>query len=280
MYLRYRARSTSTFFAVFVSFPDMSEDLRALRQALAGDHQDLSWRWVDAVVSRTWQLRSEDALVPQLRERCANVLEAMALSINDAPSHQLGAPEWRETLQRLSFVSGWMAGADLPISTAPALCFALRDAVGGEPCRFYEDLTLVAVEAYNAGIKQQAAARHRQIVEKSQVVCLLGDKLPCLFLVADPDRQALDDAVGRLMMLAVVRDASAFIVDAAGLVDAEHTLREALPILADHRKHPPPRLLLSSVTPALHKRLRDVEQPAQVLAFQELGEALSAARGE
>ncbi|MCA9670502.1 MAG: hypothetical protein KC503_33125 [Myxococcales bacterium] len=258
----------------------MSNPLASLQQALDGDHEALSWRWVEAIVQRTWQLRGQKGMQSQLRERCANVLESLALIGEGTSSSELGSPVWRESLQRLSFAAGWMAGADLPVSAAAAMCFALRDAVGGQSCRFYEDLALVAVEAYNAGVKQQAAAVHRQIVEKSQVVCLLPDALPCLFLVADPDKQALDDAVGRLMMLAVVRDAGAFIVDCAGLYDPETTLRRALPIFADHRKEPPPHLMLASVTPALASRLEAVEQPTGVRAFEELADAIAAARGQ
>lgn len=260
----------------------MAHELKDLRSAVARDPVALVDAWVDAVVRRCWQLQSAPARVAQVRERCAAIIDSLGLVLEGQPSLELGAPEWREPLHLLSFTAGWMAGAELPISAVVALCQGLRDAVGGQNANttLYDGLLLATSEAYVAGVRQQNVAQHRSVIARSQVVCLLAEQLPTLFLIGDPDRQAIDDAVARLMTLAVMRQARAVIVDASGLVAPEATLPEALRILADHRKTPPPRVLIATVAEGLAGRLVAMEGPAGLAAFSRLEDAMAAAAGE
>ena len=183
-------------------------------------------------------------------------MESLARALKDADSLALGEPIFREPIQHFAFLAGWMAGADLPISAAVALCHGLRE-VTGDVGVFYDWLVVVVAEAYSAGVEQAAEARHRQIIEKSQVVCALAERVVALFVVGDPDREALDDAIGRLMMLAVMRDARAIIIDAAGLLDHER-LFLATSFVAEHRQALARRqVMISGVSPELGGQLAE-----------------------
>ena len=252
----------------------MEPKFEALRQALGRDREAMLDRWIASLTRRAWQIRRREREIAQLRERCANFIEALDRTLGQCSELSLGSVEWREPLHQLSFAAGWMAGVQMPVTAAVALGLGLRDALGAGPDALYEELTLVAAEAHNAGVRQQAAATHRDVIEKSQVVCTFRNKLPCLFLVGDPDRQAVDDAVARLMTIAVIREAPTMIVDASGLLQPEVTLVQALGILADHRCEPPPQVLLSSVTKLLAERLTEVERPNGLRFFEQLADAV------
>lgn len=226
----------------------MATPLEELRTALGDGRGEIVDRWMEATRVRAWQLRGRP-IDPQLRERAAAALEALAEALQAADELALGAPVFRESVQLFSFLAGWMAGAAKSISAAVALCHALRDVLGVPAPYLYDALVVVVGEAYAAGIEQAAQARHRQIIEKSQVVCILRERVVGLFLVGDPDREALDDAVGRLMMLAVMRNASSVVLDASGLMTTK-PLPLAVSFVAEHREALAHRqVLLSGVAP-------------------------------
>ncbi|MCK5800421.1 MAG: hypothetical protein KAI47_24695 [Deltaproteobacteria bacterium] len=211
----------------------MDDGLRRLRDRIGAGGDEVVGRWLDAARQRCWRLR-DTPVADQLRRQAGATLESLAQSLAYAEALNLGEPVFREPIQRFSFIAGWMAGTDLPVSAALALCHGLRD-LTGDAGSFYDWLLVVVAEAYMAGVDQAASARHRQIIEKSQIVCELRHGVIALFLVGDPDREALDDAVGRLMMLTVMRDARAVVVDAAGLIDPAGVLEVALGFLTEHR---------------------------------------------
>jgi hypothetical protein len=256
----------------------MSHELEQLRQAIARDARALTDAWVAAIVRRSWPLQGQAPQVAQLRERCGAILDALGTVLAGRPPLELGAPEWREPLHLFAFTAGWMAGAELPIGAVVGLCHGLRELVGAASAApFFDGLLVATSEAYVAGVRPQRAAAHRAVIARSQVVCLLDERLPCLFLVGDPDRQAIDDAVARLITLAVMRQADAVIVDASGLIAPEAVLPEALRILADHRQDPPPRVLVSTVAEGLVERLRVVEGPSGRAVFGRFEDAVAAA---
>lgn len=233
----------------------MSDALALLRGRLAEPGEELVSRWLEAASARSWQLRGAERLWPQLEERTKSFLEALRCSVEYAESLALGSPAFKEPIGLLSFLGGWMAGVGLPAGAAVALCHALQDVIGAGANRFFESLVVVMAEAHAAGISQSAQARHRQVIEKSQVVVMLPGETAALFLVGDPDREALDDAVGRLMMLAFQRGARAVALDASGLIDRE-VLPTAVGFLAEHREALSDcRLLLAAVSSAEAEQL-------------------------
>jgi hypothetical protein len=231
-----------------------SEHLAALRQHIGDGTGAIVDRWLAAARRRCWQLRVTRH-PEQLRHRAAACLESLALSLKGADSLALGDAIFREPIQHFSFFAGWMAGVDLPVSAAVSLCHGLREVTvdGGA---FYDWLVVVVAEAYVAGVEQAAEARHRQLIEKSQVVCILREGVVGLFLVGDPDREALDDAIGRLMMLAVMRDACVIVLDASGLADVDQRMSLAVSFVAEHRQALATReVLLSGVSESLGEDL-------------------------
>lgn len=226
------------------------EHLARLREHIGDGGDDIVDRWLEAARARCWQLRMTKH-GQQLRLRCGACLESLAQGLRDADSLALGDPIFREPIQHFSFLAGWMAGVDLPVSAAVGLCHGLRE-ITGDAGAFYDWMVVVVAEAYAAGVEQAAEARHRQLIEKSQVVCILRDRVVGLFLVGDPDREALDDAIGRLMMLAVMRDARAIVLDAAGLADVDQRMALAVSFVAEHRQALAAReVLLSGVSEPL-----------------------------
>ena len=210
--------------------------LGQLPQALAGDREGVIDRWLEAAAARCWQLRTAADQLVQLRARAQVALDALATSIAFAPDFALGSSAYREPVQLFSFLAGWMAGVKFPVGAALALCHGLGDALGRDPERVYQHLAVVVTEAYALGLAETAHARHRAIIEKSQVVCSLGEGIVGLFLVGDPDHEALDDAVGRLMMLAVMRDARGIILEVSSLQNGDVALSTALRFLGEHRQ--------------------------------------------
>lgn len=212
----------------------MTADLEGLRSQLESDDKILR-RVVDDVCARSWQLRARDDQLRMFTHRLEPVLRSLTQALRSAERLELGGPEFREAVQLFSFFCGWTAGERLAVAAPLGVCHALERQLGGKPPELFHGLQLVAMEAYAAGLEQQAQARHRQVIEKSQVVCALSSDTVALFLVGDPDRQALDEAIGRLMMLAVMREARAIVLDGSGLLAPDSEIPRALDFLADHR---------------------------------------------
>ncbi|MBK6849548.1 MAG: RsbRD N-terminal domain-containing protein [Proteobacteria bacterium] len=206
--------------------------IEALRVALAADRSALVERWLEAAAARSWHLRTAPACRVELRAHCAAVLDALAEGLAQASSLATGAAALREPLQRLSFVAGWIAGQPWPIGAVVALAQALREVLS-LPSALADDLVLVVTEAYSCGLRDQALARRRELLMKSQVVCLLRPSLVALWLVGDPDHAALDDALGRWLMLAVIHDAGHLLLELSAACDPATVLEGALRRLAE-----------------------------------------------
>ncbi|MFH1131935.1 MAG: hypothetical protein V1754_11410 [Pseudomonadota bacterium] len=253
----------------------MDQDIIKLKAALNQNLEELVERWMPLAMRYSWHLRRETPKLFQLKNRCHVFLEALRKALDGVEVLEVGGAELREPVQLLSFAAGWMAGERFPIGSAVALVFALQEILGSVALPFFHSLNIVVSEAYAAGVEQKARSYHRDVIEKSQVVCLLEVDLPCLFLVGDPDRQALDDAIGRLMMMVVMRDAFALIVDVSGLFTQEKTLSLLFPILRDHSNERKPRIMLSGITPTLAKSLGENASIPSVSMHEELLDAMA-----
>jgi hypothetical protein len=241
---------------------------------ILGDLDVLRRRWVGLLCQRSWRLRSADAtttsngpsLLERLEDRCQNLLESLESSLAGAqdgvPQLATGADEYREAVQHLAFTAGWMAGEGLPISDAVVLVQTLQESLDLEAhdvaaqARFFQGLMVVVTESYAASLNQRAHAHYRDAMEKSQLVCDLYPQLPFLFLVGDPDRHALEDAVGRVMMLAAMHEAPAVVVDVGGLIWPDRVLAEAAGIIAEHAQAAGVVVTLAGATPAASKGIR------------------------
>jgi hypothetical protein len=255
------------------------DERERLRQALSVDRSLLVQRWMEHLEKLSWSMPDRQAVAGPLEQRCLNFLNCLHAALADHGELSTGSVELREPIQVLSFTAGWLAGAGTPIGTAVNLCFALERALATRLPDFIEALVVAVSEAYAAGLSQSSRAKHRDIIEKSQVVCLLDDKLPCLFLVADPDQQALNEAIGRAMTLVVMRNASVLILDASGLVAPGQVLPQALRLLAEQRENPPTTIIVSAISAALVRALEESPmRSAKVLGFEQLREAIAIAR--
>jgi hypothetical protein len=222
-------------------------------------------RWLVAVFKRSWKLRSlvqeageverSEPLV-HLRERGRHFLETLAAALRTSEKLEIGSPGYREAVQSLAFTAGWMAGTGLAVTDAVALVFGLREVLDWPQETFYQSLIMVVTEAFAASLVQRERAKYRDAMEKSQVVCDPHSRLPCLFLVGDPDRHALEDAVGRVMMLAVMREAPVVLVDGSALLAPDQVLPVAAPILAEHGEAASVKVVVSGVGPALARELK------------------------
>ncbi|MBK8481537.1 MAG: hypothetical protein IPL40_10225 [Proteobacteria bacterium] len=188
--------------------------IEALRLILGGDRSALAERWIDQAARCCWALRLAPAQRSQLQARCVTVLEALAEGLAQSSTLATGTPSWRESIQRLAFLAGWIAGQQWPLGAVLALAHALRDVLA-LPAPLADDFALVLAEAHASGLRDQALARRRALLTRSQLVCLLRPSLAALWLVGDPDAAALDDALGRWLMLAVIHDARYLLVDVA-----------------------------------------------------------------
>jgi hypothetical protein len=198
----------------------------------------------------------EGSLQPALlRQRCVHVLETLGEALKSAPRLEAGAPELREPVQSVAFAAGWMAGVGASIGDVVALVHGLQEVMDPELRGLGEALMVVATEAFVAARRQRAAGQYRDAMEKCQVVCPLHSRLPCLWLVGDPDRQAVDRAAGRLMMLAAMRQAPAVLVDCAGLLAAQRTLEESGALLREHVRESACHVVLSGLPRDLWPRL-------------------------
>ena len=210
-----------------------------------------------------------------LRERCDHLLLTLGEGLAQVGKASPGAPELREPIQLLSFTAGWMAGVGFQAGDALALVQALG--VTLEPqvgMDLTEALEVTACEAHQAAMAQSAEARFREAMSKAQVVCSLGDAAPCLFLVGEPDRSALDDAVGRLMTLAVMRGARRVLLDCATLASPERILPDLVEILLGYLGEIRMEAVVSALPEELAESRRALEDAGVILA-PEIGAALA-----
>ena len=264
-------------------------DLEKLVQTIQQQQQELLVRWMEALATRSWNLReifnrpaaadpaaAQESPFPEmeaagrrsgiplnpelLEQRCRHFLQTLAEAISANGALEMGAPEFREPVQALSFTAGWMAGGGLGIADTVALVNSLADALGPRPARLYQTMMVVVTEAFMAAVEQQAEVRYRDAMKKSQLVCSLSADLPALFLVGDPDRHALDEALGRVKMLTVMRQAPAVLVDCSGLLHPDRVLPELMPMLQDYFDDGPEEVVLSGVAPGLRSSLAEAER--------------------
>lgn len=222
-------------------------------------------RWMAAVVHRSWKMRQllQEAGAPQrskpllvLREHARRFLATLVEALRTSQGLETGAPGYREAVQSLAFTAGWMAGTGFAVTDAVALVFGLQDVLQGAQPAFFQALIMVVGEAFSASLVQRERALHREAMRKSQVVCDPHPRLPCLFLVGDPDRQAIEDAAGRVMMLAVMREAKAVLVDGSALLAPEKSLALACPILVEHSEAASVRVVISGAGAVAARELR------------------------
>jgi hypothetical protein len=253
--------------------------------------EELLSEWLERIRLRGWILRgpspagTPEQVAEVLRERCRHVLRTLGQAVADASCFEPGSPCFREPVQSLAFTAGWMAGVGLAVTDAIALVHALEDvlvraaAEAGPPIPhpFFESLALVVSEAYCAAIQQRAQARYRDAMEKVQLVTTPHHRLPCLFLVGDPDLQALDDAIGRLMMLAVMHEAKAVVVDGTGLFQNEQVMGSVLALVLDDSRELPARVVLVGAAPGLGREVDRTGAGERVSLHETLATALEEA---
>ncbi len=249
----------------------MRPTLLKLAHELDRRHPEILAEWMAQILERSWNLghaarlaRGEEAPVEAdgagqilrqrpaevlalLEERCGQFLRALARGVGTVDHLAVGSPELREPIQILSFASGWMAGVGLGVSDVLVLVHGLEAVIDELPPTFFQSIQLAVCEAHRAAVAQEHQALYRDAMERAQVVCDLGGDTPCLFLVGDPDRQALDSAISRVMTLAVMRGASRLLVDCATLARPERTMPEAMAILLDYAKELPLALAVSGL---------------------------------
>jgi hypothetical protein len=261
-----------------------------LTRRITGDRGPVLDSWLAALSRRSWALRGilrsgeaasgagGGSVVTRalLRQRCEHFLTTLADGLQASERPELGTPQFREAVQSLSFTAGWMAGAGVRVADTVALVHSLGEVLEGALSEVQEALVAVVSEAYMAAVEQRAQVRYRDTIEKCQLVCALHERLPGLFLVGDPDRRALDDAIGRLMMLALMREAPVVLVDGSGLLAVEQSLPQAAQILLEYNRETRLQVVLSGVPGALQKTL--AEARGQGLSMHEdLAEALNEA---
>lgn len=255
----------------------MNPRVEQLRSALASGTDGVLDRWMNETQSRCWHISSAKESLQELRVRCGVFLHALMESCQSVSKLELGASEFREPIKVLSFTAGWMAGVGIPVGVGIVLCHALPAALDVGPGEPFESLAMVVAEAYSAGQREQALARHRQIIRKSQVVSMLGPNLAALVLVGDPDKEALEDAVGRLMMLVVMRRPTCLLVDAANALKGESVAREVLQMLCAHTEALQGRRLMLSGLPRHKSQEATAGVDLPVNWLEEIEEALQRA---
>jgi len=264
-----------------------------LGRLIEQDQSMILENWMAAFCHRSWRARGAsggstrpsnpgstaleqkpDRVMALLRERCDHLLSALGSGLAQLERPSPGAPELREPIQLLSFTAGWMAGVGFHAGDALALVQALGSALGPRLDQgLFEALEVTASESHQAAMGQAAEARYRDAMGKAQVVCSLGDARPCLFLVGEPDRPALDDAIGRLMTLAIMRGAKKVLVDCATLASPEQILPDLVEILLGYLEEIRMEAVVSTLPEELTGPRRALEEAGVILA-PDIGAAL------
>ena len=99
------------------------------------------------------------------------------------------------------------------------------------------------------------------------------DDLPCDQPLALLERRRI---IGRLMMLALMREAPVVLVDGSGLLSVEQSMPEAVRILLDYNRETRLQVVLCGVPEALQRTLVEARRQGIVM-HEELGEALQQA---
>ena len=211
-----------------------------------------------------------------LREHGRRFLVTLAEALRASEALEPGSAAYREAVQSLAFTAGWMAGAGFAATDAVALVFGLQDLFDDADPAFFQALIMVVTEAFSASLVQRERALYRAAMRKSQVVCDPHRRLPCLFLVGDPDRRAIADAIGRVMMLALMREAKVVLVDGSALTAPESAMSIACPILAEQSDEVSARVIVCGVGATAARALR-VEFGDEMCFFDEYHEGMVAA---
>ncbi|MCB9555467.1 MAG: hypothetical protein H6707_05135 [Deltaproteobacteria bacterium] len=236
-------------------------------------------RWRSEFATRAWL---PGPVGVQARARLDDLMDAIVEALQrSAASSQvvaLGQPEWREPLQQLSFVAGWMAGEGLPVSAALLLCKTLRDALGVGDKAWFEQLEAVVVDAHSFSQRDRAQLEHNRVVARAQVLCLIEPRLPLLFVVADPDRQALHEVIGRLMTVVATRACPTVVVDVSAAMSPEQALSDTLTLLAEYDGVP--EVLLCGVAEPVAARAAAAGRRLSLVYCEQLAAALERGRAQ
>jgi hypothetical protein len=257
-------------------------DLPSADPFSVGDERFLT-DWMKELRCRSWSLRrpptsASGLSLTLLRERCRLFLGALIEALRLAPAQEIGAPEFREPVQILSVLASWIACSGGTFTDAVAVIHGLRAVWATLTEEMFQSLVVVMGEAFCATVEQQAQSHFRDAMSRSQVVCAPHPRLPCLFLVGDPDRQVLDDALERLLTLGCMRDAATLLIDVSGLLSPERTVAQLCEQLEAAHLKLPCRLILAGLSPKLMDELtrRRLEQ---VTCHEDLSTALAEAAG-
>jgi hypothetical protein len=156
-----------------------------------------------------------------------------------------GSSELREIEQAAAFLGANLASSRAAGFDVAALLLALREVLcplveGDETeelARFIEWLAVVGLHSFGAARASAVVERYREQLEEGTPVIHIVPELPAALLVGAPEREVVDSVMARLLLSAVRVDASALILDVAGLADA--TAEAVLgPVgrLLEHRK--------------------------------------------
>ena len=260
----------------------MTEQCEQLKRAIEADEAEFVARWLSCLRRIVWPLGDGADTNEQLKQRCTSILSALRETLDAETIEPLGEPQWRETLQLFGFTAGWMAGEGMPVSMALGLVSALEEVSNARATLvvgrvdLFRQLQLASVDAYARCAQQQADARLRALVERSQVVCELPRRLPALFLVGEPDRGAIESAVGRLATLSVMTQSPVVVVDSAALSEPEKVLAQVTKLWAQFMPRQRPALLVAGESQSLAAWAR-AERTEAVRVFPCIAEAISAA---
>jgi hypothetical protein len=196
-------------------------------------------------VTRQWQERFHTAPVripgrvadAEVHRLGAPILESLEESLRAvppagggeaAPPRLLpGSTSVREVEKSVAFAGASLASSTATAFDVAALVQSLRDALlehtegaaSVELGRFFEWLTVVALDAFGSARADAVRERTREELEEGTPVVLVGPELPAALLVGAPEAAALDAIFGRLVLLVVRVGADTVLLDVGGLVD-------------------------------------------------------------
>ncbi len=229
-------------------------DFRTQVQAIFKDPETHLQLWLRAVEKRAWTLHLDSATskvsLAELRPSCAKFLVTFSKAILAAPALELGALEFREPIQTLTFMAGWMAGKGATLTDVLGLVHGLNDIMSG-PLHLFQAIEVAVGEAFTVAIRQKEYDHYTEVTAKSQLVFALHSQLPCAFLVGEPDRWALEDVIGRLLMLALMHGTPVIVVDVSGVVSPEMIIERLLTLLSRENREVTAHAILSGLPPRL-----------------------------